>query len=68
MVHYWDKLKAAMKWRVDYEAYKEAVKNGTATVVVYGEDDALGRMPFHLVTRAKSLPRPILPVRHHSLR
>jgi hypothetical protein len=43
MVHCWDKLKEAMKWRVGYEAYQEAIKNGTTTVVVDGEDGESGQ-------------------------
>jgi hypothetical protein len=44
MVHYsWEKLKEAMKWRVGYVTYKEAVKNDKTTVVVGSEDDEPGQ-------------------------
>jgi hypothetical protein len=50
MVHCREKPKDAMKWRVGYEAYKEAIKNGTTMVVVDGKDGAPGpnaRPPHH---------------------
>jgi hypothetical protein len=34
MVHYWDALKEAPKWRIGYAAYMAIVKNGTAGVTV----------------------------------
>jgi hypothetical protein len=43
MVHCWDLLKDAPKLRVGYAAYHEGAKNGTATVVVDGEEDDLGQ-------------------------
>ncbi|KAK1644416.1 hypothetical protein QYE76_062221 [Lolium multiflorum] len=43
MVHCWDKLKEAAKWMVVYAAYHEAVKNGTATLVIDGEDEDSGQ-------------------------
>ena len=64
MVHSWDMLKGAMKWRVGYEAYKKAVDNGTASVMVDGEDVTLGRMPFHLDPGARTVRRLILRARH----
>ena len=37
MVHCWEKLKEANKWRLSYASYKEAIKNGTAKDIVDGE-------------------------------
>jgi hypothetical protein len=39
MVHCWEKLKDAPKWRISYVSYNEAVRNGTSMLVVEGEDD-----------------------------
>jgi hypothetical protein len=49
MDHCWEKMKEASKWRVGYATYHEAVKNGTATLVVNGEDDDPGQnaLPPH---------------------
>jgi hypothetical protein len=38
MVYCWEKLEEALKWKVGYAAYHEAIKNGTCTLVVDGED------------------------------
>jgi hypothetical protein len=43
MVHSWEKLKDTLKWRISYAAYNEAIKNGTATLIVDGEDDEPGQ-------------------------
>ena len=40
MVHCWQKLKEASKWKLSYASYKEAVKNGKAKDLVDGEDEA----------------------------
>ncbi|KAK1693037.1 hypothetical protein QYE76_009734 [Lolium multiflorum] len=74
MVHCWDKLKDAEKWKTSFAAYNEALKNGT-TVNLDGEDDDQGRQalpprprghkatktvkPFHLVPETIRLPSPI---------
>jgi hypothetical protein len=42
MVHCWNKLKEAPKWKIGYAAYKEALKNGTSVVLIDGEDNAPG--------------------------
>ena len=42
MVHCWQKLKEASKWKLSYASYKEAVKNGKAKDLVDGEDEAPG--------------------------
>ncbi|KAK1589989.1 hypothetical protein QYE76_017865 [Lolium multiflorum] len=42
MVHCWEKLKDAEKWKTSFAAYDAAVKNGTA-VNLDGEDDDHGR-------------------------
>jgi hypothetical protein len=69
MVHYsWEKLKEAMKWRVGYVTYKEAIKNDKTRVVIGTKMMNLGIMPLHLVPSAKSLPRPILLGRPKPLR
>jgi hypothetical protein len=36
-------MKEASKWRVNYAAYHETVKNGTATLVVDNEEDGPGQ-------------------------
>jgi hypothetical protein len=43
MVHFWEKLKEASKWRVGYATNHDVVKHGTTTLVVDGEDDDLGQ-------------------------
>jgi hypothetical protein len=43
MVHSWDKLKEAPKWKVGYAAYHEAVKNEIAALVVDGEENDHGQ-------------------------
>ena len=42
MVHCWEKLKEANKWKLSYASYKEAVRNGTAKDIVDGEEKAPG--------------------------
>jgi hypothetical protein len=42
-LHRWNRLKEDPKWKIGYTAYKEALKNGTATVLLDGEDNAPGQ-------------------------
>jgi hypothetical protein len=68
MIQCWEKLKDVSKWRIGYTAYHEAVKNGTATLVVDGEDDDHGQKARPPCPRAIRLARPILPGKHLPLR
>lgn len=43
MVNCWELVKEAPKWRVGFAAYQEAIKNGTASLVIDGEDDDPGQ-------------------------
>ena len=36
MVHCWQQLKEANKWKLSYASYQEAVRNGTAKVLIDG--------------------------------
>jgi hypothetical protein len=49
MIHCWDKMKEAPKWKVGYATYHEVVKNGIAALVGGGEDDDPGQkaLPPH---------------------
>jgi hypothetical protein len=63
MVHYWNRLKQAPNWKICYKDYKEALKNGTDTVLSMAKTMPLARMRFHLVPGAKNPPRSILPAK-----
>nr|XP_051221673.1 glutathione S-transferase T3-like [Lolium perenne] len=56
MVHRWNKLKDAQKWKTSFAAYDEAVKNETA-VNLDGEDDDLGRQALPPRPEAISLEK-----------
>jgi hypothetical protein len=59
VVHRWNVLKEAAKWRLGYVAYMSNVKNGTTgvTMPVNGEDEPPGWNVFPSCPRGTSPPR-----------
>jgi hypothetical protein len=58
MVHCWEKLKDAQKWKTSFAAYDEVEKNGTAVTSTTNTTIMVVK-PFHFLPEAIRLPRPI---------